>query len=688
MNRRDFAKQSAAALGCLLLPGCQNRTGPGSHELKSAAPGERLNIQYARQEIPSFDIPPYRGESYEDTVPDTLDIADRATLGINAVTRITDPAADYEIYMWVSAFHNPPIMTHDFNDWCRLVEGIMEGLPLLRTTTGSDFNADVDRVWMQALLKSVGPDGLVYVPLNGRPWSREGLGGAPSVEPVWRADRTRVKFSDPSVQQITTPCVWARALGTMGVYYVRDRNPMWKEAMQRMVDRAAALAINGTDYAFYASGSFEPNAKIGSDARHFMPSGGGAVDIGNGRLIQGLAQCYRLTGYEPAAELAAKLTNFVRRHIHYYDAEGRFLPDPADIGWAKHMYPRLYPAKVSQLDVELSEMKYGGHFHTHTIGLLSIIEHAVAVRDRELLDWTKSSYEWARKQGGPLVGFMPEEIVPAYPSCESCEVADMIQIALKLTDAGVGDYWDDVDRWTRNQFAENQLTKPDWVYRVADRMPREPVPQHSTGEQVPERNVGAFAGWARGDDWVAGPAGYNPLMIMQCCTGNSIRAVYYVWEHILDYKNDRLRVNLLLNRASQWADLHSYIPYQGRVDLKMKRSCAEVLVRAPEWVKSHTPDVKAQANGKPRKLRWEGRYVNVGQASPGETISVTFPLPLKHTKETIGGVKYALELKGSTVVSITPEGVNGPLYQRGSFRGDKVLWRKVHRFVPAEAIAW
>jgi hypothetical protein len=43
-------------------------------------------------------------------------------------------------------------------------------------------------------------------------------------------------------------------------------------------------------------------------------------------------------------------------------------------------------------------------------------------------------------------------------------------------------------------------------------------------------------------------------------------------------------VNLLLNRASAWADLDSYIPYEGRVDVRVKRDC-ELAVRIPEWVK-------------------------------------------------------------------------------------------------------
>ena len=37
------------------------------------------------------------------------------------------------------------------------------------------------------------------------------------------------------------------------------------------------------------------------------------------RLIQGLAQYYKATGYEPARELAAKLTRYIRLHAQYYE---------------------------------------------------------------------------------------------------------------------------------------------------------------------------------------------------------------------------------------------------------------------------------------------------------------------------------------------------------------------------------
>ena len=659
MNRRKFVKSSLLTVGSLSLP-------PGVQAASSAGKGpggsvqnNKFKIQYIRREIPHFEVPPYRGESYEDTAPDTLDIAERAKLGINCLTGTTDDRADYEIF-WFADFHrNPPVMVHDFSDWCVNVEGMMEGLPLLRAATGSTLRDQVDPVWMAALLKGIGPDGLLYVPLEGTPWSRM----SPCwIQPVWRANGTTTDFSDKSVTQFTSPCVWPRAMAAMTLYYLRDRNPMWKQTIEGMIHRMSQLATDGGDYSFFPAGAYEPNAKFGDPgAGDIMPTGYLAVDHGNGRLIQGLAQYYQVTGYEPAQMLAGKLVKFLKDNAHYYDAEGRFL-------W-------------SHVD-RVEGQAFGGHFHNHTIGLLSMVEYAAAVRDRELLEWLRSSYEWAKTQGSSLVGFFPEMIKPNYPSCESCEVADMIGVAVKLSTAGAGDYWDDVDRWARNQFAESQLTEGQWIYRMAESMPKKPVAFNETADRVAERNLGGFAGWASGNEWAI-RAG-----IMHCCTGNSVRSLYYIWEHIVQHENGRLQVNLLLNRASKWADVYSYIPYEGRVDLRIKQPCASLLVRAPEWVESNSPQIVCKVNGVSRKLNWEGRYVNAGAGKAGDTLVVTFPIGERTVKEKLGDSVYTLVIKGNTVVSIDPPGKNGALYARANYRENQVRWRKASRFVPDEEIRW
>jgi hypothetical protein len=669
MNRRHFLHRSLAATGgaAAFMSKAGARTLAAHGGRPDTAPSK---IGYIRPEIPTFEIPAYRGKRYEDTVPATLDITERAKLGVHVLTSITDPAADYQIYWAANLFRNPPVMEHQFDDYhVQVVEGFLEALPLLRLATGSDLNSNVDQVWMANFQRCIGPDGLFYLPLVGGPWDRP----TKPMGLVWRPDGSASNLADPSVTQISTGQICARCLGTMTVYYLRDHNPTWKQAGERMVQRLSALALNQGDYSYLPDGNFEPNGKVGKNPK--MPAGLDAIEL-NGRLSQGLSQYYRATGYEPALNLAKRLVTYFRHHSGTFDEQGRFLwadSDRNSLGWG-------YSAKYETI---------GGHAHGRAIGLLSMLEYAAAAGDRDTMQFVKTSFEWAKGQEASpfgvstLVGWFPEWYYPQYPSCEACMAADMTALALKLSAAGLGDYWDEVERWVRNNFAEQQLTSADWVYRMAERQPRRPVPPHSVAEHMPERNVGAFAGWSSGNDWVVNGG------IMHCCTGNSTRTIYYIWQHSLQHAGDELRVNLLLNRASQWADVHSYIPYTGRVDLRIKAPLKSLTVRAPEWVKTGSGEIRAQVNGGPRALGWDGRYINLGPANAGDVAVLTFPIAERTVKERIGPETYTLAVKGTTVVAIEPSGQNGPLYaDRSAYRSDDLLWRKVERFVADEPVAW
>jgi hypothetical protein len=670
-TRRKLIKGSLIALGGSVLP-FGVRSSVASSE---AAP--------YLDELSAPKAAPAKGTRYEDHVPDTLDIAERAKLGIHCMAGIADRNAGFEIF-WFADFHrNPPVMIHDFNDWCYNVEGLLESLALLHGAIGADeASREVENAWQRTLLESVGPDGLIYASLARFPWNRIGTGDS---KPIWKADGTTTHATDKSVKQITCPSLWPRAIATMTVYYLRDRNPVWKSTIERMIDRMSEIATLQGDYAFFPAGAYEPNVRFSDGGYLAAPLGFLAIDHGEGRLIQGLAQYYRASGYESARKLAEKLVNFLRSHSDYYDSQGRFLTSAFEI---RYLDPKWY-LKYSQDyggDVRLEQLKdlrLGGHFHNHTIGLLGVLEYAVVVRDHELLEWCKQSFEWARSQGSPLVGFFPEFIVPGYPSCESCGVADMISLAAKLTDAGLGDYWDDIDRWMRNQFAENQLTDAEWISFFSGTLAKQPVAFNETSEDVAHRNLGGYAGWASANEWALKDG------IMHCCTGNSTRALYYIWQRVTELKGETLQVNLLLNHASPWADLYSSIPYKGKVDFIVKKSFHDVLVRAPEWVMTGSQELVCTVNGGMRQLRWEGRYVSVGTVKNGDRIALTFPIEQRTIKKTIGTGSYTLVVRGNTVISIDPAGKTGPLYtDRQRYLAEDVSWRKVTRFVPDEVLPW
>ncbi len=336
--------------------------------------------------------------------------------------------------------------------------------------------------------------------------------------------------------------------------------------------------------------------------------------------------------------------------------------------------------------------------------LLGFLEYAGVTGNRDLMALVQEGYEYGKLHGQLNVGYFPERVPNLWSSSiqdrvshggqtsEICEVADMIALGLKLTESGMGDYWDELDKWLRNQFAEGQLTDVEWVHRMAEEFletPHDPV--YQSVEAVPERNVGAFAGWPSANDWYTGAPhyrGYYPdyhgdLAIMHCCTGNGARAIYYAWEHILKYSSGKLRVNLLLNRVSPWADVDSHIPYEGRVDVRVKQGC-DLSVRIPEWV---TPaEVACQVNESRHSPQWEGRYARFGPVQPGDVAAMSFPMPLRTEDISVQGNYYKIVRKGNEVVTIDPAGRYCPLYQRAHYRANSTRWRKMPRFLSEKRV--
>lgn len=207
----------------------------------------------------------------------------------------------------------------------------------------------------------------------------------------------------------------------------------------------------------------------------------------------------------------------------------------------------------------------------------------------------------------------------------------------------------------------------------------EAPPRYST-DRVAERNLGAFAAWAAPNEWYAG----HNQGTMHCCTANGARTLYWVWDRIAKHQNGRLRVNLLLNRASKWADIDSYLPYQGRVEIEIKESF-ELDVRIPEWVSPQ--DVRATVGRDERSVDWEGRYALLGSVSPGQG-RLDVPNQRADRVAQIEKQKYTIVRRGNEVVWMTPTGRYYPLFQHAPYRSDEPRLREVERFVSDERVEW
>ena len=71
-----------------------------------------MELNYANKKTIHIEAPEYDGEYYEDFVPATLDIAERASLAVNGLTETLDPEYDYELYWTVDLLGEEPVMYH------------------------------------------------------------------------------------------------------------------------------------------------------------------------------------------------------------------------------------------------------------------------------------------------------------------------------------------------------------------------------------------------------------------------------------------------------------------------------------------------------------------------------------------------------------------------------------------------
>lgn len=619
-------------------------------------------IQYIRKDIPKIEYPPFRGTHYTAFVPDTLDLAERARLGIHGMTSCTDRASDYEIYGngWPSK--GVLTMAHSYHDHNGGQPKWIEALCLLREASGSTENMEVDRKMMETLFHMLGPDGLLNIAVKGSSWSILTHGN----------ERT---YFDPNVSQVMNVCPSGRGLMAMSTWYMHSPDPVLKEAIEHMVDGFAKIAVYEGDYCWFRERYWDGRAA--SDETMAMELG---ASVKSTFVMGGLAYAYKATGYEPAADLGQKLACYLMGPARMFDPEHE-----------GHFY--------GHSDAE-GKWKDGVHFHGTTHGLLGILELGLAKNDQHLIDFARKAYDFARSQGITEVGWFPEGYPASHARVEGCHVGDMTIYAARLSAAGVGDYWEDVEHYTRNQLQSAQVTDPGWLETGARLVANDPnsaalfawgaladyaatvdkdlagvkpgtVAPLMTADHVAERNVGTYLGLAE----VNGQLGIGTAY--SCCTGNANRAFYHVWHHILTEKDGKLRVNLLLNRASKWADVNSYLPYQGKLEIAMKAS-EDLAARIPSWVTDGL--AQCRVNGKAKQASMDGRYLQVGQVHKGDKVEVEFPL-LRETRE-IHAFKtpYTIDMKGFNVVEIWPKNNICPFYGREDYRQDTPRFREIERF--------
>jgi hypothetical protein len=591
-----------------------------------------------------------KGQWHDATVPDTLDLAESAKLAINVQTNSMDPELFYAVQGM--SFNGTPKRAR--GTW-NMTPKNARTLPTLRAMCGSDYNLDVEYEAMRALLNGIQKDGLMYYPFDGN--------GFP--------------------KGTSYPQSNATTMFAMRNWYGRDGNPAWLDWIDLLAKGTRRVVIRVEDRAFYppqcgvdAQGQWHLWINVGeppfvhkgrtwdctAEPKDDTVGDERATRAEANRAIGVMVMHYQLTGDQDSLDTAERIMRFVMK--------------PGV--WDENSDEKRYPGYEHGI--------WSGHFHNGTQGLSSFLDLGVATNNDWLKQFVREYCFHIQRNGITRMGWYPAWSSLEKHSMDSslggitepCALGDFCVDAAKMSDAGLGDYWDDVDYTVRNHLIEQQVSDLTQVRKITGVQPG------SDPDTLIKQFLGGFA--------AASPTRFKQLSIAPCCTANSPQGIYNAWHGITRFSEGVATVNLFLNRAAPWMDVDSYLPYEGKVVLH-NRQARTAMVRIPRWVQAETVTCQLEhpgsAGGKTLYPPRVGNYLMVEGLRPHDKIVMEFPLKEETDYYTIDGIKYTVVFKGSTVIDISPRDVGNyyQVYDRAAYKANKAPMRQTKRFATDQLIA-
>ncbi len=376
LTRRDLLGNGVAAVTGVLTAGAvSTNAGPVDQATAKSPEGK----------------PVAKGFCYEAMVPDTLDLADRARLAINAIVGEIEPKFNHECW-WLLTLLPPSVSPHT-NQWFDQNPRNLWALALLRIMTGSEYGLDLEEK-MKGSMFSRMQDGLYFnapFDLAGAWWRS---GGA------WRKKlSTKEDFTNPSGMAVLLYAMIAR--------YLRDHDTAMRERGQQIADALSRIAIRKRDYAYYPA-----TAEFGAEYSYLRNSGWpdtkeasndqddpeGSVTCYQALVVGALSRWYATTGDGKALDTARKLVKYV--------LEPRF--------WTGGCTPWTETARWIRSGHGGAERKPAALFQGHQAGMTytftGLIDYALVANDAYVKEWVRQGYEYFRNLGLPRIGMWGENI--------------------------------------------------------------------------------------------------------------------------------------------------------------------------------------------------------------------------------------------------------------------------------------
>ena len=628
-----------------------------------------------------FDVPAYQGrtsapEEQSESEPDTLDLATRGALALNGILGTIDPDL---LTTWglVHYAARRPHLSHWASAETLVDPKLAESITLMRVMSGGQQDLDLEIHYRAAILSRLHA-GLYWDQYTPRR--------------PWRNSYSEAFYGKGQDEDFATLPGAGRMLRTMLIWReLGAQSDRMETELRALPAGLLHIAVKKGDYAYYPEhgGWGEPCAYPRSgwlntdEAQGETEGGEGSVVCMHGHQIYGAARWYRESHQGEALDLARLLTRYVMLPRFWGG-----VPDP----YGARGGMKITHIGAHKADPEFTSGHEQGHwyshFHARAIALRGILEYAWSAGDDRAAEFVRRAYEFTLTQGITRLGW-----INCYPAgvnhVEGCALGDLVALGIRLSDYGLGDYWDDVDAVVRNQLVEQQICDPQILVQISQNASTQCCENAYPGqlafpEDIYTRTLGIYGGTAL-------PTSIPNAWVMHCCTANASQGLYYAWEGAIRETARTAQVNLLLNRSTNLVHLESYLPYEGRVVIH-NYNATRIAVRIPYWIRRN--ELSININDIEIGGDWIGNRILLEGLYPGDVIALTFPVIEQTLGYTVNANSpqeniYHLTLRGSTVVSVTPRDdtpTGYPMYLRDAMTASHAPKKTAAHFVPDKIV--
>jgi hypothetical protein len=406
---------------------------------------------------------------------------------------------------------------------------------------------------------------------------------------------------NPGLKQPDHMFAQGSALYALVTDFEQSREPALRARIEKFISALNRSAVQERDYLWFPQVATKRGACPHQAAYQVLPA----------------VRFYELTGYAPALRFAARLSRWPLYHDDTVTPKGEI----TKTGWEGHLH--------AWMDT------FSGILRCARAGTPDLDHREVSERAYHVFEWVKANYT------SPF-GWVADSV--GAKTCETDTITSAIRLALELIKEGHAEYWNDIERFVRNQLVENQFRNMETL--------------HLTDPILIRGIRGSFESWADPNTLLAVKNGD----IEGCCINGGIRGLFLASQNAIQETAGEVQVNLLISASSSSLEVASYLPYEGRLDLYATGN-KQIRVRMPDWLHSD----KVRISGPARlQVERQSSAILLKGAVAGDSTTLQFEQPTLERTHTVATREYRALWRGDTVVRLLPTGNPYPIFQRSA----------------------